>query len=260
MLTFPQIDPVAIAFGPIEIHWYGLTYLIGFATVWFLGKQRAKKSYSAIRADAIDDMVYYGALGVILGGRIGYILFYDFSSFIRDPIILIKLWQGGMSFHGGMVGVFIAMWWVARKQNCTLFELTDFSSALVPLGLGAGRIGNFINAELWGSASNVPWAMVFPGAGSLPRHPSQLNEAILEGFILFIIIWFYTNKLRPVMSATGLALFLYGSFRFFIEFFRVPDAHLGYLAFNWVTMGQILSLPMIMIGVFLFFYAYKKSA
>jgi phosphatidylglycerol:prolipoprotein diacylglycerol transferase len=260
MLTFPQIDPVAIALGPIKLHWYGLTYLIGFAVVWLLGKKRANTPYSVVKPEAVDDMVYYGALGVILGGRIGYILFYDFSSLVTDPLIILKVWEGGMSFHGGMIGVFIVMWWFARKQNCTLLALIDMISPLIPLGLGAGRIGNFINAELWGRVSDVPWAMVFPNAGSLPRHPSQLYEAILEGIVLFIIMWCFTSKQRPVMAPTGLALFFYGGFRFFVEFFRLPDAHLGYLAFDWVTMGQILSLPMIMIGAFLFFYAYKKTA
>ncbi|MCF6252267.1 MAG: prolipoprotein diacylglyceryl transferase [Methylococcaceae bacterium] len=259
MLTYPQIDPVAIALGPLKIHWYGLMYLLGFTAVWFLGKKRAAKPYSVIKPDAIEDLVYYGALGVILGGRIGYMLFYNFPKFIDNPLTLFRVWEGGMSFHGGMLGVFVAMWWFAKKQNCTLFELTDFITPVTAIGLGAGRIGNFINSELWGKTSDVPWAMVFPNGGPLPRHPSQLYEAFLEGVILFIIIWVYTNKQRPVMAPTGLILFLYGCFRFFVEFFRMPDTQLGYLALNWVTMGQILSTPMIIIGASMFIYAHKKA-
>ncbi len=260
MLTYPQIDPVAISLGPLKIHWYGLMYLIGFAAVWLLGKKRAEKPYSVIKPEAIEDLVYYGALGVILGGRIGYILFYNFSSFIENPLILFKVWEGGMSFHGGMLGVFIAMWWFAKKHNCTMLELTDIVSPLTPIGLGMGRVGNFINAELWGRTSDVSWAMIFPNGGPLPRHPSQLYEAFFEGLVLFIVIWIYTNKQRPVMAPTGLILFLYGCFRFFVELFRMPDAHLGYLALDWVTMGQILSLPMIIIGAALFIYAHKRTA
>jgi len=260
MLTYPQIDPVAVAIGPLKIHWYGLMYLIGFAGVWLLGKHRAKRPDSVIQPEAIDDLVYYGALGVILGGRIGYILFYNFAQFLENPLILFKIWQGGMSFHGGMLGVFIAMAWFARQQNCRMLALTDILAPLTPIGLGAGRIGNFINSELWGKTSELPWAMVFPNGGPLPRHPSQLYEALLEGLVLFVIMWIYTRKSRPVMAPTGLILCLYGCFRFFVEFFRLPDAHLGYLAFNWLTMGQILSTPMIIIGAGLFIYAYRQAS
>ncbi len=260
MLTYPQIDPVAIALGPLKIHWYGLMYLIGFAAVWVLGKHRAKKPYSPIPEEAIDDLVYYGALGVILGGRIGYILFYNFDLFLENPLILFRIWEGGMSFHGGMLGVFIAMWLYGKKQNCSMLTLTDILSPLTPIGLGTGRIGNFINSELWGKTSDVPWAMVFPNGGPLPRHPSQLYEAALEGLLLFIIIWFYTGKQRATGSATGLILCLYGCFRFLVEFYRMPDAHLGYLALDWLTMGQILSTPMIVIGATLFIYTQKKSS
>ena len=259
MLTYPQIDPVAFALDPLKIHWYGLMYILGFAAVWIIGKKRAEKSYSVIKPEAMEDLVYYGALGVIVGGRIGYILFYHFSSFLDNPLIIFKIWEGGMSFHGGMIGVFAVMWWFAKKQNCSMFALTDLIAPLAPIGLGMGRIGNFINAELWGQTSNVSWAMIFPNAGPLPRHPSQLYEAFLEGLVLFIIMWFYTNKQRPVIAPTGLVLFFYGCFRFFVEFFRMPDAHLGYLALDWLTMGQILSIPMIIIGILLFIYAHKKK-
>ncbi|MSP27301.1 MAG: prolipoprotein diacylglyceryl transferase [Methylococcales bacterium] len=260
MLSYPNIDPVLIALGPVKIHWYGIMYLIGFAAVWFLGQRRAAQPWSVIKPEAIEDLVTYGAVGVILGGRLGYILFYNFGAFIDNPLLLFKIWQGGMSFHGGMLGVFVAMWLFAKKQNCTLFQLTDIIAPIAPIGLGAGRIGNFINSELWGRPTDAPWAMVFPNGGALARHPSQLYEAFLEGFVLFVVLWIYTNKPRPTMAATGLSVLLYGCFRFFIEFFRVPDAHLGYLALDWLTMGQILSTPMIIIGGLLIYFAYHKEA
>ncbi|MFI3137682.1 MAG: prolipoprotein diacylglyceryl transferase [Methylococcaceae bacterium] len=260
MLTYPQIDPIALALGPLKIHWYGLMYLIGFAGTLIIGKRKAARSPSPITPLAVEDLVYYGALGVVLGGRIGYVVFYHFGQFLDDPLMLFKIWQGGMSFHGGMLGVFVAMWIFAKKQHCTMFELTDFIAPMAPIGLLAGRIGNFINSELWGRVTDVPWAMVFPNGGSLPRHPSQLYEAFLEGLVLLVIMWLYTRKPRPVMSATGLALLLYGIFRFAVEFFRMPDAHLGYLALDWVTMGQILSMPMIVIGGALMYFAYRKKA
>lgn len=257
MLTYPHIDPVAFNLGAIKVHWYGLMYLIGFVAVYFLGQQRAKQPWSLIKPEAIEDLVTYGALGVILGGRVGYILFYNFNEFLNNPIILFKIWQGGMSFHGGMLGVFIAMWFFGKKINCTVLQLTDVIAPLAPIGLGAGRIGNFINSELWGRTTNVPWAMVFPNGGNLPRHPSQLYEALLEGLVLYLILWFYTQKSRPTMATTALAILLYGTFRFFVEFYRMPDAHLGYVLLNWVTMGQILSAPMIIIGGILFYKAHK---
>jgi phosphatidylglycerol:prolipoprotein diacylglycerol transferase len=262
MLSYPNIDPILVAIGPIKIHWYGIMYLIGFAAVWLLGQRRAAQPWSVIKPEAIEDLVTFGALGVIVGGRLGYILFYNFTSFINDPLILFKIWQGGMSFHGGMLGVFIAMHFFAKKQNCTVLQLTDIIAPLAPIGLGAGRIGNFINSELWGRPTDVPWAMVFPNGGPLARHPSQLYEAFLEGLVLFVILWIYTSKPRPTMAATSLAVLLYGCFRFFVEFYRVPDAQLGYLALDWVTMGQILSTPMIIIGAIMLYFAYqpKKSA
>ena len=257
MLTYPHIDPVAFNLGPIKVHWYGLMYLIGFVAVYFLGQQRAKQPWSIIKPEAIEDLVTYGALGVILGGRVGYILFYNFNEFLNNPIILFKIWQGGMSFHGGMLGVFVAMWFFGKKINCTVLQLTDVIAPLAPIGLGAGRIGNFINSELWGRTTDVPWAMVFPNGGDLPRHPSQLYEALLEGLVLYLLLWLYTQKPRPTMATTALAVLLYGTFRFFVEFYRMPDAHLGYVLLNWVTMGQILSAPMIIIGGILFYKAHK---
>jgi phosphatidylglycerol:prolipoprotein diacylglycerol transferase len=259
MLTYPQIDPVALALGPIKVHWYGIMYLLGFAAVWLLGQHRAKKPYSPIPPAAIEDLVYFGALGVILGGRIGYILFYHFDVFLDQPLTLFKIWQGGMSFHGGMLGVFIAMYFFGQKHQCSILQLTDIIAPLCPIGLGAGRIGNFINSELWGRTTDVPWAMIFPNGGSLPRHPSQLYEAGLEGGLLFVIMWIYTQKQRPTAAATGLVLCIYGCLRFFVEFFRMPDAHLGYLLLDWVTMGQILSLPMIIVGAILFYRAHQSA-
>ena len=260
MLTFPAIDPVAVSIGAVKIHWYGIMYLIGFAATYILGQYRAKQAWSPIKPEAIEDLVTWGAMGVILGGRFGYILFYNFSAFLENPLILFKIWQGGMSFHGGMLGVFVAMAWFAKKQNCTLFQLTDLIAPIAPIGLGAGRIGNFINSELWGRPTDVPWAMIFPNGGDVARHPSQLYEAFLEGFVLFVIVWLFTQKKRPTMAATGLAVAGYGCFRFFVEFYRLPDAHLGYLAFDWLTMGQILSTPMIVIGAGLMAFAYKREA
>jgi len=216
MLTYPNIDPVALDLGVIKVHWYGLMYLLGFAGVYFLGQYRAKQPYSVIKPEAIEDLVYFGALGVIIGGRFGYILFYNFGLFLDDPLILFKIWQGGMSFHGGMLGVFVAMWFFAKKQHCSMLQLTDLLSPLAPIGLGLGRIGNFINGELWGRVTDVSWGMVFPNGGNLPRHPSQLYEAFLEGLVLFVILWVYTRKQRPMMAATGLVLFLYGTFRFLV--------------------------------------------
>lgn len=259
MLTYPHIDPVAIALGPIKVHWYGLMYLFGFIAVYLLGQHRAKQTWSAIKPEAIEDLVTWGAIGVILGGRIGYILFYNFAEFINNPIVLFKIWQGGMSFHGGMLGVFIAMYFFAKKQNCTLFQLTDIIAPIAPIGLGLGRIGNFINSELWGRPSDIPWAMVFPNGGDIPRHPSQLYEAFLEGLLLFIILWFYSQKPRATMATTGLALCLYGCFRFLAEFFRMPDAHLGFIALDWLTMGQLLSTPMMMIGALMLYFANRKK-
>ncbi|MEO5703186.1 MAG: prolipoprotein diacylglyceryl transferase, partial [Gammaproteobacteria bacterium] len=242
-----------------KIHWYGLMYLIGFAVVWWLGRIRARRPDSGWDAEQISDLVFYGALGAVLGGRIGYILFYNFPFFIADPLSIFKVWQGGMSFHGGMVGVFVAMWLYGRKFHKGFFQITDFIAPLVPIGLGAGRIGNFINGELWGRVSDGPWSMVFPNAGALARHPSQLYQAFLEGIVLFIILWLYSSRPRPTMAVSGMFLIFYGLFRFIVEFVRVPDAQLGYLAFGWLTMGQVLSIPMILIGLWLVWWAYYRA-
>jgi len=258
MLPYPEIDPVALQLGPLKIHWYGLTYLIGFAAAWWLGRLRARQSHSGWTDQQVADLIFYGALGVVLGGRIGYILFYDFAAYIENPLRIFQIWQGGMSFHGGLIGVLIGMWLFGRRYKKTFFEVTDFLAPIAPIGLGVVRIGNFINGELWGKVSDVPWAMVFPGAGPLPRHPSQLYESFLEGAVLFVIVWLFSSKPRPLRAVSGMFLFFYGVFRFLVEFVRMPDAQLGYLAFGWVTMGQILSLPMIIAGAILLWLAYRN--
>lgn len=257
MLTYPDIDPVAVQIGPLAIRWYGLMYLVGFAAGWWLGVRRAKRPGSGWHPEQVGDLVFYVALGVILGGRFGYVLFYDLAGFLADPTMIVKVWQGGMSFHGGLLGVAAAVWWYGRKTGKGFFEVTDFLAPLVPIGLGAGRIGNFINGELWGKVTDLPWGMVFPHAGPLPRHPSQLYEAFLEGAVLFLILWLYSARPRPTMAVTGLFMACYGLFRFLVEFVRLPDAQLGYLAWGWLTMGQVLSAPMILVGVGLLWWAYR---
>jgi phosphatidylglycerol:prolipoprotein diacylglycerol transferase len=259
-MTYPNIDPVAFSLGPLKIHWYGVLYLMAFTSAWWLGRYRARQPNSGWKVEQIEDLIFFGALGVVLGGRIGYVLFYNFSVFLDNPLMIFEVWQGGMSFHGGLLGVMLAIWLYARKQQRGYFEVLDFVAPLVPLGLGAGRIGNFINGELWGRVSDVPWAMVFPGGGGEPRHPSMLYEFFLEGIVLFLIIWFYSSKPRPTMAVSGLFGACYGLFRTLVEFVRMPDAHIGYMAFGWVTRGMLLSLPMVLIGVGMMFYAYRKKA
>jgi len=251
MIQHPNFDPVAISIGPLSVHWYGLMYLIGFAAGAGLGIYRASKKNSGWSKDQVWDLVFYVAIGVILGGRIGYALFYKFSYYISHPLEIFYLWQGGMSFHGGLIGVIIAMILYANKINKTFWNVTDFLAPLVPIGLGTGRIGNFINQELWGGVSTAPWAVVFPTAGELPRHPSQLYEATLEGLVLFLILWWYSSKPRAAGKVSGLFLIGYALSRFVVEFFRQPDAHLGYLAFDWLTMGQVLTIPMFVFGCWL---------
>lgn len=259
MLTYPEIDPIAVSLGPLKVHWYGIMYLVAFVSGWWLGRVRAAKPNSGWTTEQIDDIVFYCALGVVLGGRIGFTLFYNLPAFLHDPVVLFKVWEGGMSFHGGLLGVLIAIWLFNRKYYHGYWNTVDFIAPLVPIGLGAGRLGNFINGELWGKVSDVPWAMVFPGAGPLPRHPSMLYEFLLEGPILFLILWLYSSKPRPTMAVSGLFALCYGFFRFLIEFVRMPDAQLGYLAFGWVTMGQILSLPLILVGIGLLIYAHRRG-
>lgn len=259
MLTFPDIDPVALNLGPLKIHWYGLMYLLGFSAAWWLGKLRSKLPNAPMNADQVADLIFYCALGAVLGGRLGYVLFYDLNNYLADPINIFKIWQGGMAFHGGLIGVGIAGIIYARKLGRSFLEIADFTAPLAPIGYGAVRFANFINGELWGKVTDVPWGMVFPYAGALPRHPSQLYQSFLEGFVLFLILWLYSKKSRPTGAVTGLFLLSYGCFRILVEFFRQPDAHIGYLAFGWLTKGQVLSVPMILGGIGLMLWAYKKN-
>ena len=261
MLQHPQIDPVAIAIGPLKIHWYGLTYLVGFAAGWWLGRLRSRKPWSPVNEEQVGDLLFYLALGVILGGRFGYVIFYNFDAFVADPLWLLRVWEGGMSFHGGLLGVMLGMWWYSRKIVAGFWRMTDFVAPLVPVGLGTGRIGNFVNGELWGKPTDVPWGMVFPQApDALARHPSQLYQFALEGVLLFIILWWFSAKPRPRMAVSSLFLICYSVFRFAVEFVREPDAQLGYVAFNWLTMGQALSLPMAVAGLILMTIAYRRNA
>lgn len=257
LMIYPPIDPVALAIGPLQVHWYGLMYLFGFAAAWGLGRVRAQRY--GWTADQVEDLLFYGAIGVIVGGRLGYSLAYDLANSLANPLNIFKVWQGGMSFHGGLLGVAAAFWWFSSTSGKSFFAISDFIVPMVPLGLFFGRIGNFINSELWGKVSAVPWAMVFPTGGPLPRHPSQLYEAGLEGLVLFVILWWYSSSPKPLGAVSGLFLLGYGIARFMIEFVRIPDAQYGYLAFDWLTMGQILSLPMIAVGVFVMIRAYRWS-
>ncbi|MBL1275994.1 MAG: prolipoprotein diacylglyceryl transferase [Ectothiorhodospiraceae bacterium] len=259
MLTYPNIDPIALTLGPVSIHWYGIMYLVAFSAAWWLGNRRAKLPDSTWNAEHISDVIFYGAMGTVLGGRIGYTLFYGFSNFMADPISIFRIWEGGMSFHGGLLGVLVAMVLFSRKTKKTFFEITDFIAPLVPFGIGAVRFANFINGELWGRVTTSQWGMVFPTGGPLPRHPSQLYEMFLEGIVLFLIVWFYSAKPRPRMAVSGVFALGYGSFRFFVEFFRQPDAHMGFVAFGWLSQGQLLSAPLIVLGIVLLVLAYKNA-
>ncbi|STX30206.1 prolipoprotein diacylglyceryltransferase [Legionella beliardensis] len=251
MLTYPAIDPVAFSIGPLKVHWYGLMYLVGITIAWGLAQWRAKHYKLNWTSEQISDLIFYAALGVILGGRLGYMLFYNTQQFISNPLMFFKLWEGGMSFHGGLLGVAIALTLYARKIKKPFLEVGDFVAPLVPLGLAAGRLGNFINGELWGRVTDAPWAMVFPHSDGLPRHPSQLYEFGLEGIALFILVWWYAAKPRPAGCVSAIFLIGYACSRLIIEFFREPDAQIGFIAFNWLTMGQLLSIPMLAAGFWL---------
>lgn len=280
MLTYPDFNPVALSLGPLKIHWYGITYLIGFLGCYAAASLRVRKPGSGWTRDQLADLLFYVALGVVIGGRIGYTLFYAYDDAghwleWQNPLYVFQVWDGGMSFHGGLLGVLAAIWLFARKYRKRYFDVMDFAAVVVPIGLAAGRIGNFINGELWGKVSNLPWAMRIPcinthfsggeycqhlvNGYSLPRQPTQLYEFLLEGVVMFTVLWLFTLKPRPRMAAAGLFGLLYGCFRFLVEFVRLPDPQFGYLAFGWLTMGQILSLPLIIIGAALLVWAYRRN-
>ncbi|WP_353148515.1 prolipoprotein diacylglyceryl transferase [Pollutimonas bauzanensis] len=260
MLQYPQIDPIALQIGPVAIHWYGLMYLIGFALVWVLGRWRINRGETDLSLRDLEDIIFYSVLGVIAGGRLGYVLFYKPAEYLAHPLEVFYLWQGGMSFHGGLVGVIVALLIFARKRNKTLLEIGDFVAPLIPLGLAAGRLGNFINGELWGRPTTLPWGMVFPQtADGVARHPSQLYEMGLEGFALFALVWLFARKPRPTGQISAVFLMGYGVFRFLAEFTREPDNYLGLLA-GGLSMGQLLSLPMVLAGAIIFVWSAKKSS
>lgn len=260
MLHHPNIDPVALHLGPLQIHWYGLMYLLGFWGCWWLAVRRGRMAHVGWSEQQVSDVLFYIVMGVILGGRIGYTFFYNFSGFLADPLVIVRIWQGGMSFHGGLLGVTAAMWLFARNKGLSFYQVADFCAVVVPFGLLTGRIGNFINGELWGAVTDLPWGMVFQTGGPLPRHPSMLYEAFLEGAVLLAVLWWFGKKPRPAPAIAALFLILYGAFRFAIEFVRMPDAHIGYLyGTGWFTMGMQLCVPMIAAGLFFFVYAYRRK-
>ncbi|WP_440876478.1 prolipoprotein diacylglyceryl transferase [Thalassotalea sp. PLHSN55] len=259
-IQFPQIDPIIFSIGPIALRWYGMMYLIGFVAAIFIANKEADKSNGLWTRDQVSDLLFYSFLGVILGGRVGYVFFYQFDYFIAEPLYLFKIWEGGMSFHGGLLGVITAIFIFARKTNKHFLAVGDFVAPLVPIGLGMGRIGNFINAELWGRETDVPWAMVFPTDSlQVPRHPSQLYEFFLEGLVLFAILYALTRKPRMLGLASGVFLMGYGGFRMIVELFREPDSHLGFY-FDFISMGQILSLPMVLGGIALMYWGYVAQS
>ena len=259
-MTFPHIDPIAFSIGSLHLRWYGLMYLFAFVGGWLLGRLRASRPNSGWRSQDVDDLLTFVMLGVILGARLGYVLFYDLAEYIRDPLEIFRVWNGGMSFHGGLLGVLGAFWYFSRTREKPFLDVADFIAPLVPQGLFFGRMGNFINGELWGKPSDLPWAMVFPSGGPWARHPSQLYEALLEGVALFVILWLFSSRKRRPGAVAGLFALLYGIFRFGVEFVRVPDVQLGYLAFGWLTMGQVLCLPLIAVGGWLLWRARPHAA
>lgn len=273
MTYLHQIDPIAFSIGPVAVHWYGVMYLLGFAAAWWLGNRRiAAGRLPGVNGEGFSDLLFYSMVGVVLGGRIGYILFYATGAFLENPAMLLRVWEGGMSFHGGLIGVLVACLWWSRKHRLHLFDTMDFVAPLVPLGLGFGRLGNFIGAELWGKQTDGSWGVVFPtslpaelaalgpdalralhASGALDayaRHPSQLYQAALEGVVLFVVLWLVSQRPRPRYLVSGLFALLYGVFRFAVEFVRMPDNGI-YLAWDWFTRGQLLSIPLVLLGVWL---------
>ena len=259
MLHYPQFDPIAFRLGPLAVHWYGLMYLVGFSLAWLLGRWRIKHGKSSLAPRDLEDIIFFGVLGAVLGGRLGYVLFYKPAYYLSHPLEIFYLWEGGMAFHGGLLGVAIALALFARKRSMGFLEVGDNVAPLIPLGLAAGRLGNFINGELWGRPTDLPWGMVFPQAGDgIARHPSQLYQMGLEGLALFVLVWCFAHRPRPAGQVTAVFLMGYGAFRFLAEFTREPDGFLGLLAAG-LSMGQWLSLPMVLAGAVLFVISGKRS-
>lgn len=263
---YPDIDPIIVALGPLSVRWYGLAYLVAFLLCWWLGNRRADQPWRGWSRQEVSDVVFYGAVGAVLGGRIGYTLFYGFEQLVRDPLFLIRIWEGGMSFHGGLIGGMLGLWWFGRHSGKTFFQVSDFVVPLVPLGLGLGRLGNFANTELPGRMTDSVFGLVYPCSAEairqinplcvgewepFARHPSPLYQAFAEGLVLFALVWWFSSRPRALGAVSGMFLVGYGVLRFATEFFRTPDAHLGFIALDWVTMGQLLSLPMIIVGILL---------
>jgi phosphatidylglycerol---prolipoprotein diacylglyceryl transferase len=279
MISYPAIDPIIFSVGPLAVRWYGLMYVIGFAAAWWLARRRAARPDSTWQPTDVDDLIFFAAIGVILGGRLGWIAFYGGEQLLQDPLTIIRIWEGGMSFHGGLIGVLIAVLIFARQRQRRFPDVLDFLAPLPGVGIFAGRIGNFINGELWGKPTTVPWGFtvdpvpLYPVQAAeatrlcqrfgidpcvLQVHASQLYEGLLEGLLLFVVLWLFTRKQRPRLAPSGLFLVLYGVCRFAVEFVRVPDENRGYLLFDWVTLGQLLSLPMIVVGAILLGWAYNR--
>lgn len=278
MALLHDIDPIALSLGPVKIHWYGLMYLAALGAAWWLGQRRVRDGRYGINGEQLSDLLFYGMIGVVLGGRVGYMLVYGWHELVANPLNLLRVWEGGMSFHGGLVGVMVACWWWSRRLKRHAFDTLDLIAPLVPIGLGFGRIGNFVGGELWGRHTDAPVGMIFPGAlpGNLSmdeiraqaaqglldheaRHPSQLYQAGLEGIVLFLLVWWYSRTPKPRFAVSGVFAIGYGMQRIIVEFFREPDAHMGYLAFGWVTTGQVLSLPLVALGVWLLLLSRRQA-
>ena len=259
MFVYSHPDPVALSLGPLHVRWYGLMYLVGFLAGWFLARRRAASAGSTWTATAVDDLIFYCALGVIIGGRLGWMLFYGTERIFAEPLSMFRIWEGGMSFHGGLLGTTVALLWFSKRHGIPIYTIADLAASVTPIGLGFGRLGNFINGELYGRPTDVEWCMVFPAGGPACRHPSQLYEASLEGVLLFTVLWLIGRRPTPPGTICWSFLTGYGICRIVVELFREPDAHIG-LIFGSLSMGQMLSLPMIIIGVFMFTLGYQRQA